>query len=193
VLAVVSGPSAVGKDTVLTRIRAMELPVHVVVTATTRKRRKNEVDGQDYYFVDDTEYDRLLESGEFLEHASVYGAHRYGVPKEPIRRALQEGLDVVMRIDPIHGAATVRNVVPNAVLIFLAPPSLEELERRLRERAKEIDYDARRATALLELERMHDFQYVVINERDCPDSAVHKILAIITAERSRAGRQPVQI
>jgi guanylate kinase len=193
VLAVVSGPSAVGKDTVLSRIRDKGLPIHVVVTATTRKMRENEVDGLDYYFISEQEYDRLLAHDEFLEHASVYGAHRYGVPKEPIRRALRDGLDVVMRIDPIKGAATIRRLVPNATFIFLAPPSLAELERRLRDRQNEINYDERRTTALEELEHMNEFQYVVINERDCPDSAAAKILAILTAEKCRAGRQPIAI
>jgi guanylate kinase len=191
VLAVVSGPSAVGKDTILSRIRDMGLPIHVVVTATTRKKRENEVEGRDYYFITDTEYDRLLTEGEFLEHASVYGAHRYGVPKAPIRQALNEGRDVVMRIDPIKGAATVRRIVPDAVLIFLAPPSLDELERRLRDRQNEINYEERRTMALAELQRMNDFQYIVVNERDCPDSAATKILSILTAEKCRAGRQAI--
>lgn len=191
VLVVVSGPSAVGKDTVLSEIRDRGLPLHVVVTATTRPKRPNEVDGRDYYFISDAEYDRLLEGGEFLEHATVYGAHRYGVPKGPIREALREGRDVIMRIDPIKGAATIRKIVPNALFIFLAPPSLEELERRLRERQNEINFEERRATAIEELRRMTDFQYVVINERGGSERAADKILAIMTAERCRVGREPV--
>lgn len=191
VLVVVSGPSAVGKDTVLSRMRELGLPLHFVVTVTTRPKREHEVEGRDYYFISDEEYDRLLAAGEFLEHATVYGRHRYGVLKTPIRAALAAGHDVIMRVDPVKGAATIRQLVPDAVFIFLAPPSLQELERRLRERAHEINFEERRRMALEEFAQIQHFQYVVINDR--VDAAVEKILAIITAEKCRVGRKPVLI
>lgn len=192
-LVVISGPSAVGKDALLMKLRELNLPLHFAVTATTRPRRDDEVEGQHYYFLSDAEYDRLLQEGEFLEHATVYGTYRYGVPRTPIRAALAEGRDVILRVDPIQGATTLRRIVPDAVFIFLAPPSVSELERRLRQRAGEVNFEERRRVALEELARIKDFEYVVINERDRLDEAVEKIRAIMTAEKCRVGRRPVVI
>lgn len=190
---VLSGPSGVGKDSVLERMKERGLPFHFAVTATTRPRRPSEREGVDYQFLSEEEYDRLLAEDGFLEHASVY-QHRYGVPRAPIRQALAEGRDVIMRTD-VQGADTIRRLVPEALLIFLAPPSPEELEQRLR--ARETDSPAalevRLATARKELARAEEFDYVVVNERDRLDETVERVLAIIAAEKRRPGRRPPRV
>lgn len=169
------------------------LPFHFTVTATTRPRRPDEGEGIDYFFLSEEAFDRLLAEGGLLEHAQVYG-HRSGVPKAPVREALARGQDVVMRVD-VQGAATIKRLAPAAVLIFLAPPSLEELEARLRARAQddEAALRYRLEKASWELAQLPTFDYVVINERDHLDEAVDRVLAIMAAERCRVGRQPIML
>ncbi len=193
-LVVISGPSGVGKDSVLARLRERGLDFHFTVTATTRPQR--EVDPADHQFLrflSEDAFDRLLAEDGLLEHAEVYG-YRYGVPKAPLREALGRGQDAIVRVD-VQGAATIRKLVPPAVLIFLAPPSIEELEARMRERG--LDDDAviqrRLEKAAWELEQLPKFDYAVVNERDRLDGAVDQVLAIITAERCRVGRKPVRL
>ena len=192
-LLVLSGPSGVGKDSVLKRMQDVGVPLHYAVTVTTRPRRPNEVEGVDYGFVRPEEYRAILESGGFLEHANVYG-HLYGIPKEPIREALARGEDVIVRID-VQGAATIRRVVPEAVQIFLAPPSLEALEERLRQRKTERDdaLQVRIRKAREEMQALPTFDYVVVNEDERLDAAVERILAIISAEKCRVCRKPVRL
>jgi len=141
-LVVVSGPSGVGKDATLERMEELGYPFHFVVTATTRPRRSNEVEGVDYHFVSEQEFAEMLEKNELLEHAIVYGQHK-GIPKQQVREALASGKDVIMRID-VQGAATIRELVPEAVFIFLTASSEEELVRRLEETQ---DRDTRRLEA----------------------------------------------
>ena len=193
-LVVISGPSGAGKDSVLLRLRERELPFHFTVTATTRPQR--EVDPADHQFISflsEEAFDRLLAEDGLLEHAQVYG-YRYGVPKAPVREALERGQDVVMRVD-VQGAATIKKLTPAALLIFLTPPSLEELEARLRSRGLDDPETMRRRleAASRELEQLPRFDYAVANERDRLDDAVDQVLAIMAAERCRVGRRPVTL
>jgi guanylate kinase len=180
----------VGKDSVLARLAEKGLPFRRVLTVTTRPRRPGERDGVDYSFLKDEEYDRLLASGGLLEHAEVYGL-RYGVPKAPVRQALARGEDVVVRVD-VQGAATLRRLLPEAVLVFLAPASLEELEERLRRRHTEDEAVLRRRldTARREMEQQGLFHYVVVNADGRLEEAAERLASIIEAEKRRPGRQP---
>ncbi len=190
-LVVVSGPSGVGKDSLLQRLKERGYDFAFVVTMTTRPRRPNEVDGRDYFFVSREHFDRLIDAGELLEHSLVYGDYK-GIPKDQVRRALASGKDVVMRID-VQGAEKIRRIVPNAVTVFLIPSSEEELVRRLMARRTETaDGLARRiATARDEMLRMDEFDYVVVNRNSHLDEAVDQVVAIIAAEHCRVGRAPV--
>jgi guanylate kinase len=192
-LVVVSGPSGVGKDAVLARLRPMIPSAHFAVTATTRPRRSRERNGVDYHFLTSEEYDRILAEDGFLEHAVVYG-HGYGVPKAQVREALEGGQDVIVRVD-VQGAATIKRLVPGAVFIFLAPASLEELEERLRRRHTEADPDLRLRldTARQEMARQEMFDHVVVNREGGLEEAVSRTLAIIAAEKQRKERPPIRI
>ena len=136
-LVVPTGPSGAGKDTLLAHLKSLGRPYYVSVNATTRDRRPGEADGVDYYFVSNEEFQRMLDEGELLEHALVYGQHK-GVPKAPVREALASGRDVLMRTD-IQGARTIKRLIPGAITIFVAPPSDEELRRRVQERGGDSD------------------------------------------------------
>lgn len=184
-LVVISGPSGVGKDAVLARMRERGYPFHFVVTMTTRPQRPAETHGVDYFFISEEEYDRLLTAGEFLEHAVVYG-YRYGVPKGQVREAWARGQDVLMRVD-VQGSATLKKLVPQAVFIFLVAPSLDELMLRLQNRKTEHgeDLERRMALARAEMEQLYEFDYVVVNPQGDLDDAVDQILAIIQAEKCR--------
>ncbi len=145
-LIVISGPSGVGKDSVLDGMRRLPRPWHFIVTATTRPRRANERDGLAHVFMEPSEFQALLEQDGFLEHAEVYGRH-YGVPRAQAEEGLSSGKDVIVRTD-LQGARTLRAKVPGAILVFLAPPDMAELERRLRDRKSETADDlARRIEA----------------------------------------------
>jgi len=184
-LIVISGPSGAGKDSVIRRMKELGVPLHFVVTMTTRPPRPGEEDGKDYIFVSEEEFERVLKEGGFLENAIVYG-HRYGVPKEQVRKALESGKDVVMRVD-VQGARTLRRLVPEAVFIFLIPSSEEELVRRLKTRSTEDEkaLELRLSIAREEMKSLGEFDYVVINADGRLDEAVQKIMAIITAEKCR--------
>jgi len=192
-MVVISGPSGVGKDAVLAGLRAAHPAAHFAVTTTTRPPRSRERDGDDYLFLSDEEYDRLLAEDGFLEHAAVY-SHRYGVPKAPVREALARGQDVIVRVD-VQGASTIRRLAPNAVFIFLAPASLEELEERLRRRNTEGQSALRLRldTARQEMACQEGFDHVVINREGGLAEAVSQILAIIEEERQRKRRLPTRI
>lgn len=184
-LIVLSGPSGVGKDTVLERLKARHIPFHFVVTATSRPRRAGEVHGRDYFFLTEEEFRRMIENDELLEYALVYD-HYKGIPKQHIRDAFQSGKDVILRID-VQGAATIRRLVPEAVLIFLAAGDLRELMERLMARKTENPRDlARRmTTARGEMEKIDLFDYIVINHEDRLDDSVDQIVAIVRAEHAR--------
>jgi guanylate kinase len=184
-LVVISGPSGVGKDSVLMRMRELAFPFHFVVTATSRTIRPGETDGFDYHFVGEARFQQMIQDEELLEWAMVYGQYK-GIPKFEVRQAMASGRDVILRIN-VDGAATVRAIAPEAVFIFLAPASEEELRRRLTMRRTESDaeIDKRLAVAAHELRQVGGFDYVVINHEDRLDEAVAQIQAIITAEKLR--------
>lgn len=163
-LVVLAGPTAVGKGTVSTYIRENYPDVLLSVSATTRAPRPGEVDGVNYYFVDDAEFDRMIGAGELLEHATVHNAYRYGTPRAPIEHALEQGRSVLLEID-LQGARQVRESMPEARLIFLLPPTWEELVRRLIGRGTEDAAEQKRrlATAKVELAAQDEFDYRVVN------------------------------
>jgi guanylate kinase len=192
-LIVLSGPSGVGKDSVLIRMKERGMPFHFVVTATTRPMRPNEVDGLDYFFVSSDEFARMIEANELLEYAIVYNDYK-GIPKKQVRDALASGKDVIMRID-VQGAATIRKLIPNVVLIFLTTESEEDMVDRLQARQTETPegLKLRIATARQELKRAHEFDYVVINKQSCLDETSDDIFAIITAEHHRVIQRKVTL
>ena len=184
-LVVLSGPSGVGKDAVLSRMREGGVSYHFTVTATTRAQRPAERDGIDYIFFTSAQFDRMVEQDGFLEWAHVYGS-RYGVPKDQVRKALEQGKDVLLKAD-VQGAATLKRLAPEAVFIFLVAPSMEELERRLRDRKTEstTDVNLRLSTARAEMGHQPMFDYVVVNRDKALDDAVSEIEAIIAREKRR--------
>ena len=192
-LVVISGPSGVGKDAVIKRMRELQYPFAFAVTATTRPPREGEKHGVDYLFVSEEQFLDLLRRDELLEHALVYGEYK-GIPKEQVRLALESGQDVVLRLD-VQGAATVRRIIPDAILIFLVASSEEEWLHRLRRRSlgKSEDLQRRIATMREEMERLPEFDYVVVNRDGELDQAVETIAAIITAERCRTKRRVIRL
>jgi guanylate kinase len=164
-LLVLAGPTAVGKGTVAAHIRENHPEIHLSVSATTRPPRPGEVDGVHYYFVDDAEFDRLIDEGQLLEYAVVHNRSRYGTPRAPIDAALAEGKTVLLEID-LQGARQVRAAEPSATLIFLLPPSWDELVHRLVGRGTEdAEERARRLrTAKVELAAQSEFDHLVVNE-----------------------------
>ncbi len=192
-LIVISGPSGVGKDTVIERMKARKLPFHFVVTATTRQPRPDETDGVDYIFLSFDEFAEMIEQGEFLEHAIVYNDYK-GIPKVQVREAMSSGKDVILRVD-VQGAATIRALVPDALLIFLTTLNEEELENCLKARKSETPegLKLRIATARQELRRIKYFDYVVVNPEDHLEDAVDTIEAIIRAEHARVNPRKVSL
>jgi guanylate kinase len=163
-LVVLAGPTAVGKGTVSSHIRDHHPEVLLSVSATTRAPRPGEVDGVTYYFYDDAEFDRMVSDNEFLEWATVHNAYRYGTPRKPIEKALADGRSVLLEID-IQGARQVREAFPQARLVFLLPPTWDELVRRLTGRGTEDESEQQRRleTAKLELASQDEFDYRVVN------------------------------
>jgi len=192
-LVVISGPSGVGKDSVIKAMKERDLPFYFVVTATTRARREDEVHGVDYFFVTTENFTSMIENDELLEYATVYEDYK-GVPKAQVRQALESGKDVIMRVD-VQGAATIREISPQACLIFLTAQNDAELVERLKLRKTETpsSLNKRIATAREELQRMHEFDYVVLNRDSHLDEAVDTILAIIRAEHHRTSPQKVTL
>jgi guanylate kinase len=164
-LLVLAGPTAVGKGTVAAYIRQHHPEIHLSVSATTRTPRPGEIDGVHYYFVDDAEFDRLIADGELLEYAVVHNRSRYGTPRAPIDAALAEGKTVLLEID-LQGARQVRAAEPSATLIFLLPPSWDELVQRLVGRGTEDEEErARRLrTAKVELAAQSEFDFLIVNQ-----------------------------
>lgn len=184
-LVVLSGPSGVGKDAILTRMRELGRHFHYVVTATTRPKRACEKNGVDYHFLSRQKFQRVLDEDGFLEWATVYGNY-YGVPRDEITSALSKGIDVIVKVD-VQGAATIKKILPQAVFIFLMPPSMEELEKRLRNRLSESSTDLalRLKSAKEEAESLLLFDYAITSRQDRLDDVVFQIDAIIAAEKCR--------
>jgi guanylate kinase len=166
-------------------MRELHPELFFAVTATTRPKRPGEIDGQDYIFVTPGRFERLLERGEFLEHAEVYGRH-YGVPKGPLREAMAEGRDAIVKVD-VQGAATIHALAPDALLVFLEAPSMEELERRLTSRKTESpeQMSIRIETARDEVRQAASFDRVIVNGTDAVDATVEQIVGTIEEQRRR--------
>lgn len=163
-LTVLAGPTAVGKGTVSADIRARYPEVWLSVSATTRSRRPGEVHGEHYWFVEESEFDRMVDEGELLEWAVVHGRHRYGTPRRAVEEALTEGRPALLEID-LQGARQVRETMPEALFVFLAPPSWEELVRRLVGRGTETfaERERRLETARIELAAEKEFDVTIVN------------------------------
>lgn len=164
-LSVIAGPTAVGKGTVVSYILEHFSEVALSVSATTRAPRPGEIDGKDYFFITEAEFDRLVAEGQMLEYAVVHGKHKYGTPKQPVLDAMAAGKYVILEID-LQGARQVRASMPDAKLIFIAPPSWDELVRRLHSRGTENEQEqaVRLETARQELASQSEFDFVVIND-----------------------------
>ena len=192
-LIVISGPSGVGKDSVLEEMKSRGLPFHFVITATTRKPRPEEVEGVDYFFLSEDEFAKMIDEGELLEYAVVYQDYK-GIPKSQVRKALESGKNVIMRID-VQGAETVRKLAKDALLIFLVPQSEEELINRLKKRNTETkeSLKLRIATTRQEFNKIDLFDYIVVNKDDQLSETADMIEAIIKAEQQRVHQRVVDL
>jgi guanylate kinase len=192
-LIVISGPSGVGKDSVLEEMKSRRLPFHFVITATTREPRPDEMDGVDYFFLSQDEFARMIDEGELLEYAVVYQDYK-GIPKSQVRKALASGKNVIMRID-VQGAESVRKLARDALLIFLTPQNEEELINRLKNRNTETkeSLKLRIATTRQEYNKIGIFDYIVVNKDDRLDETVDMIEAIIKAEQQRVKQRVVEL
>jgi guanylate kinase len=194
-LAIISGPSGVGKDTIIDGLR--ERPgtrdAHYVVTCTTRAQRPGEVDGVSYYFLEREEFAAKREAGAFLEANEVHG-NWYGTPRQQVRDALALGRDVILKID-VQGAQAVKEAVPHAILIFVVPPSLEDLFQRLQARATESvdELELRQRNAAIELAHQDHYDYVVTNETGQVERTVDRIEEIIAEEHRKNPRRRVVV
>jgi guanylate kinase len=192
-LIVISGPSGVGKDSVLEEMKSRGLPFHFVITATTRAPRPDEMDGRDYFFLSQDDFARMIDEGELLEYAVVYQDYK-GIPKSQVRKALASGKNVIMRID-VQGAETVRKLAKDALLIFLTPQNEEELINRLKNRNTETmeSLKLRIATTRQEYNKIGIFDYIVVNKDDRLHETVDMIEAIIKAEQQRVDQRVVEL
>jgi len=192
-LIVISGPSGVGKDTVLQRMKELQLPFHFVVTATSRPKREGEIEGVDYFFVSPDEFLAMIERDELLEHALVYEEYK-GIPRQQVRDAFASGRDVVMRID-VQGAETIRRLYPEALLIFLSTQNEGELIARLKARRTESEekLQLRIDTAREELHNVEIFDYYIVNADGQLDVTVDAIVAIVESEHRRTNPRRVSL
>ena len=174
-------------------MKASGFPLKYVTTLTTRPKRAKERDDVDYHFTTVEEFQKLRESDELLESANVYG-NWYGVPKPAVRQAFAEGNDVMLKVD-IQGVANIKRIVPQAITIFLAPSSMEELEQRLRRRSTESAFDLARRLHIAhdEMDQLFGFDYAVTNREGEIERAVTDIVAIVTAERCRVKPREISL
>ncbi len=184
-LAIISGPSGVGKDTVINELRKLERPWYFPITSTTRPLRSGEENGREYHFLTRDDFVRKVARAEFLEHAEVYG-NFYGVPRSEVRDGLKSGKDVILKID-VQGASTIKNIIPGAILIFIVAESRSELISRLSHRQTESSEELQRriSTAEEELSRISEFDYRVINKAGDVQNAVNTIDSILSAEKAK--------
>jgi guanylate kinase len=182
-LIVLAGPSGVGKGAIVARLLAALPDLELSISATTRRPRPREDEGRHYYFVDRADFDRMIEAGGFLEWADIFG-ERYGTPREPVERALAAGRDVLVEID-VQGARQVKAADPSAYMVFITPPSLDELERRLRTRGTETDEQVKRrlAKASDELAAEPEFDVTVVN--DDLEGAAREVIRLVDRLRRR--------
>jgi len=186
-LLVISGPAGVGKGTINQTLIARNSDIRMSVSATTRAPRKGEIDGVHYFFKSEEAFQQMIDEGAFLEYMRVFNTHYYGTPKSFVEQELSEGRSVILEID-VQGAMRVKAAYPDAVLIFIAPPSMSELKSRLIHRGTESSeaIDRRFETAYQELEYVKQYDYVVVN--DILDLAIARAEDIISAERCRVSR-----
>ena len=186
-IVVLSGPSGVGKDAVLSRMKQLGSPYHFTVTATSRTIRPGETDGVDYIFVSKETFSRMADADGLLESANVYG-NMYGIPRDQVTKALESGQDVVVKID-VQGAATIRKILPDALFIFLAAPEMSDVASRLKSRMTESPEALQRRldTALKEMEEAPKFDFIVYNREGRIDDAAREIGSIIDRERTSRG------
>jgi len=184
-LVVVSGPPGVGKSTIVAELARRRPQVVPIVTATTRPRRPDEIDGVHYHFLTDGAFRELIGRNALLEHADNHG-HWYGSPVDQVRGILAAGRDAILTISP-EGARSVRQLVPDALLIFVMPPSMDDLTERLRGRGSESEasLERRRADAERWIAEAGDYDHVVVNETGQPEQAAERIWEIIQAEARR--------
>jgi guanylate kinase len=192
-LVVVSGPSGVGKSTIVAELARRRPQVVPIVTATTRERREGEIDKVHYHFLSPAEFQQLRDRNGLLEQAVVHD-HWYGTPIDQVRGILAAGRDAILTIDP-QGARSIRALVPDALLIFVAPPSIEDLDRRLASRGSEDgpEREKRRRNAETELAAVDAYDYVIVNQTGHRDEAVEQIWEIIQAEARREPPRRVQV
>jgi guanylate kinase len=192
-LFVISGPSGVGKDTVIDELRGRLPDFHFAVTATTRERRPGEIHGVHYFFMSVEDFEADLEAGEFIESAEVYG-NWYGVPRKGIQGGLDSGRHVIVKVD-VQGAATIRKLAPDATLIFLMPTSMEDLTRRLWHRKTDGPQVVMRRvrTAAEELLAVESFDYAVFNEEGQLAKTIDEIMSIILAEQRKVKQHETQL
>jgi guanylate kinase len=192
-LVVISGPSGVGKDSVIEELKKRNKPWHFAISATTRPPRPGEVDGVDYIFLDTETFLEMRETGQLLESAE-YSGRWYGAPRSQVADALEQGKDVFLKIE-VQGAETVKALAPEAVLIFLAPASFEELAGRLSQRQTENPEETARRLIIArqELARMDRYDYCIINRDGQLQQAVADIEAIIVAEKCRVAQRRVKL
>lgn len=190
---VISGPSGVGKDSVLRAMKNSELPIHHVVTVNTRAPRPDEKEGVDYFFVSREKFEDMIAHEELVEYSHVYDDYK-GVPKSQIQDALDSGKDVVLRLD-VQGAEKIKNIYPQAISIFLLPSNQDDWYKRLggRRLGNEKDLDKRILTVKDELVKAREFDYLVINEQNKLTQTVQMIEAIITAEHLRAKPRKIKL
>lgn len=188
---VISGTSGIGKDAVLNGLKNCSLPLHFVVTATSRAPRPEEKEGVDYFFISREEFEQRIAEGKFIEYARVYQDYK-GIPRAQVEQALKSGKDVILRLD-VQGAATVRKLYPEAVLIFLVPNTTEEWYTRLCNRGTETPESlrVRVETAIRELAQIDIFDYVVLNAQDRLDAAVQDVVNIINTEHMRVHHRKI--
>ena len=192
-LIILSGPSGAGKDALLTRLKESGYPLKYVTTVTTRAQRAKERDSVDYHFISTGKFQEMIKNNELLEWANVYG-NWYGVPKQPVKEALEGGQDIIVKVDT-QGAASIKKILPEAVFIFLIPSSMEELVIRLNQRHTESPFDLalRIKTAEEEIKQLPLFDYIVVNKQGEVALAVSDIKAIITAEKCRVNPRKISL
>lgn len=186
ILIVLSGPSGTGKGTVAKGMQGKNKNVYFSVSATTRKPRKNEIDGKDYYFMSKEEIEKIINTGNMLEYAQYCG-NIYGTPKKPIIDQLNNGKDVLLDID-VQGGAQVKEKIPECISVFLLPPSLKVLEQRLRDRKTDSEENIKKRlkAAVSELDQVKNYDYLVVN--DDLNSCVDDILHILNSEKLKTFR-----
>ncbi|MCJ7520082.1 MAG: guanylate kinase [Anaerolineaceae bacterium] len=192
-MVVISGPSGVGKDSVLRALKKSNLPIYHVVTANTRAPRPDEKEGVDYFFVSREAFEKMISADELIEYSRVYDDYK-GVPKAQIRKAIASDKDVILRLD-VQGAEKIKKLYPDAVLIFLTPANEEEWYQRLggRRLSQEKDFETRITTVKDELKKAHNFDYIVVNAQNQLQKTISIIEAIITAEHQKSKPRKISI